>query len=408
MTASSLHENPLRQALPLELQGSGNRLFSYRRFPVFGIAWFWRRTLLALSVVSVFALLMAVSTLALDGAGEVAIPAALWLFFAFGSMCVTGPLLATLVRHAGLRPMLERLLVVAAITLGIIASYHADARASAYISRELRPLLEEPGTQRAATRQAPAHPLSRGRLFNSAILVAIYGTLGGAFALRLYFIEGSRLRELRNQRELVRMRESARQADLRLGLLQAQVEPHFLFNTLASVRALVRQDPRQAEAALDALVDYLRASIPRLREDAGSLASTLGQQLDRCASYLALMRVRMGPRFSYAIDVDAGLRELSFPPLLLITLVENAIKHGIEPKPGPGRVRVHAEKNGDDLHVCVTDDGVGLRAGSGTGMGLANVREQLALRYGERARFRLASAGSGAVAEIVVPTGAAS
>jgi sensor histidine kinase YesM len=182
------------------------------------------------------------------------------------------------------------------------------------------------------------------------------------------------------------------------------VEPHFLFNTLASVRALVRQDPAQAETTLDALVDFLRASIPRLRDGESKLHSTLGQQLDLCRSYLALMQVRMGGRLSYAVEADPELRDTAFPPSLLITLTENAIKHGIEPKPGPGRVRILASRHEGKLLVRVVDDGAGLQPGLGTGMGLANVREQLAGRFGGRASFGLHPLpGAGVSAEISIP-----
>ena len=183
------------------------------------------------------------------------------------------------------------------------------------------------------------------------------------------------------------------------------MEPHFLFNTLASVRALVRQDPAQAEATLDALVAHLRATIPKLRDGESLLHSTLGQQLDICASYLELMRLRMGGRLAYAVEAEPALRLRPFPPLLLITLVENAIKHGIEPQPGPGRVEVRASLRGERLVLSVVDDGAGLKPGLGSGVGLSNVREQLATRFGGEATFSLRglAGGRGAVAEITVP-----
>ncbi|WP_146910358.1 sensor histidine kinase [Arenimonas daejeonensis] len=236
------------------------------------------------------------------------------------------------------------------------------------------------------------------------LLATVYGLFGGGLALRAYFSEGRRFTDNRRRQELDALRTQKQQADLRLGLLQAQVEPHFLFNTLASVRALVRQDPAQAEATLDALVDHLRATIPKLRDGEAMLHSTLGQQLDICASYLALMKLRMGGRLSYAVEAEASLRQQAFPPLLLITLVENAIKHGIEPQPGPGRVEVRASVKGERLVVSVVDDGAGLQPGLGSGVGLANVRDQLATRFGDRATLSLRGLpGRGAVAEIQLP-----
>jgi LytS/YehU family sensor histidine kinase len=188
-------------------------------------------------------------------------------------------------------------------------------------------------------------------------------------------------------------------------VLQAQVEPHFLFNTLAAVRALLRERPAQAEDTLDALVAYLRAGIPRLRDDAVALDSTLGDQVDLCTHYLDVMRLRSGGRITHAVEVEEALRALPFPPLLLITLVENAVKHGVEPRPGPGRIALRATCAAGRLRVEVEDDGAGLRPGAhGGGLGLENVRGQLRARYGGQASFTLQGrAGGGTLAAIELP-----
>ena len=150
--------------------------------------------------------------------------------------------------------------------------------------------------------------------------------------------------------------------------------------------------------------DFLRATIPKLRDGESKLHATLGQQLDLCRSYLALMQVRMGGRLNYAVEADPALRDAAFPPSILITLVENAIKHGIESRPGPGRVDLLASLHEGKLLVQVVDDGAGLQPGLGGGMGLANVREQLASRFGARADFRLRPlSGQGVSAEISIP-----
>ena len=239
---------------------------------------------------------------------------------------------------------------------------------------------------------------------NLAVLVVIYGVLGGGLAVGSYFGEPRRLRELQREQELARLRAEKQQVDLRLGVLQAQVEPHFLFNTLASVRSLVGTDPARAQSTIDALVDYLRATIPRLRDGAAGLDSTLGQQLEICDSYLRLMQARMGGRLDYQITVEPGLTGAPFPPLLLINLVENAIKHGIEPRPGPGRISLRAQGNDRRLTVTVVDDGLGLRDGMGHGVGLSNVREQLRVRYGDRGSCSLTGGpGGGTTACIEIP-----
>jgi len=176
------------------------------------------------------------------------------------------------------------------------------------------------------------------------------------------------------------------EAEQQLALLQAQIEPHFLFNVLGNVRRLYRTQPHAGSETIVSLMRYLRAALPQLR----STNATLEGELQLVRAYLDLLRVRMGPRLTCSIDVDPSLGELEFPPLLAMTLVENAIKHGLEPV-GGGTVTVRAHRGGEALHVIVLDDGAGFggTASAGTGVGLANVRRQLAARYGSQARLTL-------------------
>lgn len=187
----------------------------------------------------------------------------------------------------------------------------------------------------------------------------------------------------------------------RLNLLQAQVEPHFLYNTLANAQLLTRSDPPLADKMLGNLIQYLRHSLPR----AGDGMSTLGQELERTQAYLDILKIRMGERLSAQVQVDATLARHPFPSMMLQTLVENAIKHGLEPKPGGGTVWVLARVQGGALSVTVADDGMGLTGHTGgSGIGLANVRERLRLEYGERAMFAIGSNfPSGVAATITVP-----
>jgi sensor histidine kinase YesM len=212
--------------------------------------------------------------------------------------------------------------------------------------------------------------------------------------------------EERHRRELAEVQRQRQEANLRLLVLQAQTEPHFLFNTLASLRALLREDVQQAETMVDALVRHLRAVLPRMRDE--SAVSTLADQLAICTSYLELMTTRLSGRLTHRIEVPDALLQASFPPLMLLTLVENAVKHGIEPKAGPGRIRIQAKRTfgliGPAIEVMVVDDGVGLIVGFVHGVGLRNVREQLALRYGEHAALSLTgSRDGGAIASIRLP-----
>jgi two-component sensor histidine kinase len=405
MSKSSENRYSLQQALPAEVLVGGNLVWArYRQYPVFSLPWLRGRSLLFASVITVFALVIGFSTGAATRDFGLGALAASQMFAAFLLMATTGPALATWIRHRHWPQRRERFGLVLAVLVGMTASYFVDRWASESVQHKVDAALVEQGvvTNKRPEVDPSVKPLAR--VVNIAVLATIYGLFGGGLALRAYFSEGRRFTDNRRRQELDALRAQKQQSDLRLGLLQAQVEPHFLFNTLASVRALVRQDPAQAEATLDALVDHLRATIPKLRDGEAMLHSTLGQQLDICASYLALMKLRMGGRLSYAVEAEASLRLQSFPPLLLITLVENAIKHGIEPQPGPGRIDVRASVRGDRLVVSVMDDGAGLQPGLGSGMGLANVREQLTTRFGERATLSLRGlAGRGAVAEIQLP-----
>lgn len=174
--------------------------------------------------------------------------------------------------------------------------------------------------------------------------------------------------------------ELGRQAlDARMRLLSAQVQPHFLFNTLANVQALVEAGSPRAASLLQSLTDYLRAAVPRL----DGAASTLGQELELVLAYLALMQMRMPDRLQYALHVDPDARLLRCPPMTLLTLVENAVRHGIDPSEEGGRIDISARQHSGRCRLTVVDTGVGLQAaGHGLGTGLAALRERLQLVFG--------------------------
>ncbi|MEP6996960.1 MAG: histidine kinase [Betaproteobacteria bacterium] len=192
--------------------------------------------------------------------------------------------------------------------------------------------------------------------------------------------------------------------EAQLKLMQAQVEPHFLFNTLASVQFLTETDPPKAGQMLGHLLAYLRAALPQLR----SGTSTLGQEIDLAGAYLSIMQMRMGARLQFSVTLPESLRSASFPPMMLMSIVENAVKHGIEPKADGGAIRIEARQYGETLNVSVTDSGQGLAGEIGRGVGLTNLRERLQALYGARARFVLqAEPRAGARATIEVPHEAA-
>jgi signal transduction histidine kinase len=187
----------------------------------------------------------------------------------------------------------------------------------------------------------------------------------------------------------------------KLSLLHAQVEPHFLYNTLASAQVLTRSDPARADEMLGHLIVYLRHSLPRTENQ----PSSLGEELARARAYLEILRIRMGPRLNLQIDVPENLYAEPFPPMMLQTLVENAIKHGLEAQPGGGTVWILARRNEDGLAVTVADDGQGINSDrAGTGIGLKNIRERLRLAHGAAASFDLvANYPSGVAATIRLP-----
>jgi hypothetical protein len=190
-------------------------------------------------------------------------------------------------------------------------------------------------------------------------------------------------------------------ATAKLSLLQAQVEPHFLYNTLASAQYLTRTDPASADAMLGHLIQYLRHSLPRTDH----ALSTLGEELERSRAYLEILKIRMGPRLSLQIDVPDDLLPTPLPPMMLQTLVENAIKHGLEPRPGEGGIWIFGRRNDARIAVTVADDGLGFNnETNGTGIGLKNVRERLRLIYGDAATLTIAANfPSGVATTISVP-----
>lgn len=202
--------------------------------------------------------------------------------------------------------------------------------------------------------------------------------------------------------ESARSRVQRAEAEQKLRMLQAQLEPHFLFNTLANVRRLYQTDPPSGVRAIRSLMRYLRASLPRLRRE----TARLDDELKLVRAYLELFQMRMGRRLSFAIEAEPALRAAEFPPMLLITLAENAIKHGVDLTRDGGHIAVTARRHGDVLEVCVEDNGAGFAAAasSGTGTGLANLQRQLHALYGDAGRLWLdAREPSGVAATIAIP-----
>jgi two-component sensor histidine kinase len=394
----------LREPLPSDIVAHAAGPFGgYRRFPIFSAPWLLGRSMLFVPLMTGLGLLEA-SLLGFElgdarlGWQSVAISVPTWVVI--GS---AGPALATLARHR-LAP--ARVTVPAAILLGICLSFMEQHVAEVYSRAVVLPryMAIMPGYDPTKW----PHPSLMFVLTTRSAQFLIFAMLGGGPGLIAFYREQSWWQITRHARELAAVNQKKHESDLRLMVLQAQVEPHFLFNTLASVHSLIRQDPARAEATLEALVDHLRVTLPKLRTDVGSAHSTLAEQLEVCRSYLSVMKVRMGERFAFFIDVAADLQQHAFPPLLLISLVENAIKHGIERSTGAGQITIGAavetRTDAPQLVVAVVDTGAGLRASAAAGTGLTNIRDQLLARYGAKGSLTVQDrTAGGVVATIRVP-----
>ena len=236
----------------------------------------------------------------------------------------------------------------------------------------------------------------------STLTFSLVGTAGAV----LFFSSREKIARLEAQaaEERARAESVARQAmQAQLQLLQAQIEPHMLFNTLANLQGLISFDPDRAQLLLDQLIQYLRATLSSSRAE----ATTLEQEFKLMQAYLGLMAVRMGARLNYTLDLPDDLRSARLPPMLLQPLVENAIQHGLEPKIEGGHIHVQASTDGGVLILTVADDGLGLDhpgQTKGTHLGVANIRERLRGMHGDAASLSLAANHpAGVVARLTLP-----
>jgi signal transduction histidine kinase len=205
-----------------------------------------------------------------------------------------------------------------------------------------------------------------------------------------------------HESDINRLQLEQQQVAVQLQVLQSQIEPHFLFNTLATIRRLQHTDPARGRETLSGFIHYLRSSLPGMRED----ETTLGCELDLITAYLDVLKVRMGARLRFEIDVDAALRVQRIPPLSIATLVENSIKHGLAHLPEGGTIAISArrERERERLSVTVSDTGAGLTASGGSGTGLANLRLRLRSLYGDAGALALSpNTPRGLVATLQVP-----
>jgi two-component sensor histidine kinase len=383
---------PLSGALPTEFKAGP---YGAAVYPIFSLQWLWRRSWIGVPYAIFFGLLIALP--AADRTAD-------WGFFGryalrtatvWVSIMMLGISLATLVRQLQLAPTVERIALPIAILTNIFFGFTALNWYEHYYQAEL--MLHGDMT-----------PDSMGirDLVGRIMILAVVLLMSGLLSLVTYFVEQQRWRTYHMNLELHKARAQRDLADSRLTVLQAQVEPHFLYNTMASVRSLIRGEPERAEATIDALVTHLRATLPKIREGTTS-SSKLGDQLEICRSYLDVMRVRIGSRLRYSVDVAPEIASYAFPPLMLISLVENAIKHGVERKPGPCHITIRAHRlmtaGGEMLEATVADDGAGLSEGPSSGLGLENIRARLQTLFGDRASVRLETRDKEVIATLRIP-----
>ncbi len=420
--------HPLDQALPLALAGSGHSWFTrYRRYPVFSAPWARRRIAVFGTLLAAALLVTALPLVAGEPLAELPLGALVQLTVQLFAPLFAGPLLGLWVRRQGWPERQERNALIAAMVAVVLAvlAFHqfggeplkqAIAEATGAVDErgqrkrmalQIGVMVSGPDSAASSAGSVPApapnrhsgeamSPMTR---FSNGVTSALFSFwMAGGVALWGWRRERSGLAALASEQALQRALAQRREAELKLSVLAAQVEPHFLFNTLAGVRSAIATDPARASEMIDRLVDYLRAAIPRLRSSGGSEA-TLAGQIDIVRAYLGLMSARM-PRLAWSVDVDADLLGLPCPPLMLISLAENAVRHGVEPKVGPVRVQLRAQRRADGgLEVTVADDGAGFGAStSGSGLGLSNIRERLRQMYGDAAALTLKARPEGGVA----------
>jgi LytS/YehU family sensor histidine kinase len=248
-------------------------------------------------------------------------------------------------------------------------------------------------------------PLEGNSLSTSLAGTWRYLLLGLAIILAFRFdhLRQAQLMTLEADQAAARLREAQGRkalAEAQLRALQAQIEPHFLFNTLANLHSLIGRDDMAARNLLEQIIDYLRATLAHSR----AAHATLRDECDMLSTYLSIQTLRMGGRFSWDIDIPDDLLALPFPPMLLQPLVENAIRHGLEPKLGQGHLHLSGRQTGESLQLCVADDGIGLASHAPSGTGITNIRERLLALFGEQARLDIKEhTPTGTLAELWIP-----
>ena len=220
-------------------------------------------------------------------------------------------------------------------------------------------------------------------LFQMVILGIVFGSIISYFFISRETISATKT--LVQEERIKRLTSEKKAVEGNLKLLQAQIEPHFLFNTLSNILSLLETDLEKGKCMLEDLIHYLRTSLSKTREE----TTTIGQEMEMIRAYMNIFKVRMGERLRYQVDVPDSINDIPFPPMLIQPLVENSIKHGLEPKIEGGEVFIRGEENEEILRLEIVDTGVGFYEEGDRGTGLSNIRERLQSIYGDKGRLIL-------------------
>lgn len=263
-------------------------------------------------------------------------------------------------------------------TLGVVIGWFIG---SALLDQDIPRILNRPGWLLG---------IAVNSLIISLIILAIYTNR-----------EKKLMAEMAQERERARFAEVERNATLaNLRMLQAQIEPHFLFNTLANVTSLIHPAPDKAKHMLESFITYLRGSLAASREE----TTTLGQEFKLMGDFLDILKIRMGDRLKIEIDLPDELASAAVPPMLIQPLVENAIKHGLEPKVEGGVLALQAQRDDANIRIIITDTGLGFSGATSSGVGLRNVRERIKALFGDAGKLSIEeNAGGGTRVVIILP-----
>lgn len=416
---AALPDQPLPEKLIAKL---GSWSVRAQHYPIFSQTWFRYRALsfaLPMGVLA-FILTSVAVLISLDTKvppNEVK-PHLMFLIIYFGIALnlLLGRWLACLVRRRRWSIKKEKYGIAAALIVGIALSFGITESADRVLERKITqstPVKKEDAKKIIDNEQVqfgviitdePAKSEKKAGVVNLIFWLILMIWWGGAFDFIAYLRQGRALEEAMIQEKLEKYKRERNQAQMRLSVLASQVEPHFLFNTLSGVRAAMLSDPARGVVIIDHLVDYLRSTIPQMRDDGNLMLTTVQNQFESVRAYLGVIHTRI-PRLSFSIECPTELKDCVVPPLMLISLVENAVKHGIEPKKGPVEIIITASKEkaeagstGEQLILTVADNGVGFgNTSSGTGIGLSNIRERLKQLYGDDATLSLSMREQGGI-----------